>query len=38
VSQYLTADASIQQVIFACFGQDVLGAYQAALIRERPIA
>ena len=38
VAEFLTADASIQQVIFACFGQDVLGAYQAALIRERPTA
>jgi O-acetyl-ADP-ribose deacetylase len=38
VAKFLAGDQTIEQVIFACFGQDVLGAYQAALIRERPIA
>jgi O-acetyl-ADP-ribose deacetylase (regulator of RNase III) len=31
VSEFLVKDASVQQVIFVCFGQDVLEAYQAAL-------
>ena len=38
VSKFLAEDASIEQVIFACFGRDVLDAYQAAFIRERPTA
>jgi O-acetyl-ADP-ribose deacetylase len=31
VAEFLAANDSIQQVIFACFGQDVMEAYQAAL-------
>jgi O-acetyl-ADP-ribose deacetylase (regulator of RNase III) len=31
VADFLAADDSIQQVIFACFGQDVMAAYQTAL-------
>jgi O-acetyl-ADP-ribose deacetylase (regulator of RNase III) len=31
VSEFLAKDASIGQVVFACFGRDVLEAYQAAL-------
>ena len=31
VADFLAADGSIQQVIFACFGQDVMAAYQTAL-------
>jgi O-acetyl-ADP-ribose deacetylase len=38
VAEFLANDASIEQVIFVCFGQDVLSAYQAALIQERPTA
>ncbi len=38
VAEFLAGEQSIEQVIFACFGQDVLSAYQAALIRERPTA
>jgi O-acetyl-ADP-ribose deacetylase len=38
VAGFLAKDASIKQVVFACFGQDVRSAYQAALIQERPTA
>lgn len=31
VADFLAGNASIQQVTFACFGQDVVNAYQAAL-------
>jgi O-acetyl-ADP-ribose deacetylase (regulator of RNase III) len=31
VADFLAANDSIQQVIFACFGQDVVEAYQTAL-------
>ena len=31
VTEFLAQDASIEQVIFACFGNDVLQAYHAAL-------
>jgi O-acetyl-ADP-ribose deacetylase len=31
VSEFLAGDQSIGQVLFVCFGQDVLAAYQAAL-------
>ena len=31
VADFLAANDSIQQVIFACFGQDVVPAYQTAL-------
>ena len=31
VADFLAANDSIQQVIFACFGHDVLAAYQTAL-------
>lgn len=31
VADFLAANDSIQQVIFACFGQDVMAAYQTAL-------
>src|SRR5271157_1348830 len=31
VSAFLAEDRTIDQVIFACFGTDVLGAFQAAL-------
>jgi O-acetyl-ADP-ribose deacetylase len=31
VADFLAADDSIKQVIFACFGQDVMAAYQTAL-------
>jgi O-acetyl-ADP-ribose deacetylase (regulator of RNase III) len=31
VADFLAGDDSIQQVIFACFGQDVVEAYQTAL-------
>ena len=33
VTEFLTQDASIEQVVFACFGNDVFAAYQAALAR-----
>jgi O-acetyl-ADP-ribose deacetylase (regulator of RNase III) len=38
VAEFLAGDQLIEQVIFACFGRQVLSAYQAALIRERPTA
>jgi O-acetyl-ADP-ribose deacetylase len=31
VADFLAANNAIQQVVFACFGQDVVEAYQAAL-------
>jgi O-acetyl-ADP-ribose deacetylase len=31
VAAFLAKDASVEQVVFACFGEEVLGAYQAAL-------
>ena len=31
VTEFLTQDTSIEQVIFVCFGKDVLDAYRAAL-------
>jgi O-acetyl-ADP-ribose deacetylase (regulator of RNase III) len=34
VADFLAADASIWQVIFTCFGDDVLQAYQAALRKQ----
>ncbi len=37
-AEFLANDVSIEQVVFACFGQDVLRAYQAELIQERPTA
>ena len=33
VTEFLTQDASIEQVVFACFGNDVFAAYQVALAR-----
>ena len=33
VTEFLAQDASIEQVIFACFGNEVFAAYQAALAR-----
>lgn len=33
VTEFLTQDASIEQVVFACFGNEVFAAYQAALAR-----
>jgi O-acetyl-ADP-ribose deacetylase (regulator of RNase III) len=38
VAEFLATEQSIEQVVFACFGQDVLSSYQAALIRERRTA
>ncbi len=38
VADFLAGELSIEQVILVCFGKDVLSAYQAALIRERPTA
>jgi O-acetyl-ADP-ribose deacetylase len=38
VSEFLAGEQSIEQVIFACFGREVLSAYRAALIREHPTA
>jgi O-acetyl-ADP-ribose deacetylase len=38
VADFLAREQSIERVIFACFGREVLSAYQAALIRERPTA
>jgi O-acetyl-ADP-ribose deacetylase len=34
VADFLERDGSIQQVIFACFGKDVVAAYEAALRKE----
>jgi O-acetyl-ADP-ribose deacetylase (regulator of RNase III) len=31
VAEFLANDRSFEQVVFACFGQEVLGAFQAAL-------
>jgi O-acetyl-ADP-ribose deacetylase len=31
VSEFLENDATVQQVLFVCFGQDALKAYQAAM-------
>jgi O-acetyl-ADP-ribose deacetylase (regulator of RNase III) len=31
VSEFLAKDVSVQQVLFVCFGQDVLTAYEATL-------
>jgi O-acetyl-ADP-ribose deacetylase (regulator of RNase III) len=36
VAEFIAGDGSIEQVILACFGQDVLGAYQAAMIAPLP--
>jgi O-acetyl-ADP-ribose deacetylase len=38
VAGFLAEDASIERVVFVCFGQDVLSAYRAAVIRARPTA
>jgi O-acetyl-ADP-ribose deacetylase (regulator of RNase III) len=34
VAQFLAEDASIRQVVFACFGSDVLRAYREALAEQ----
>jgi O-acetyl-ADP-ribose deacetylase (regulator of RNase III) len=31
MSEFVAKDASVEQVVFACFGRDVLNAYQATL-------
>ena len=36
VAEFLAGDGSIEQVILACFGEEVLGAYQAAMIAPLP--
>jgi len=36
VADFLNNDQSVQQVIFACFGKEVLNAYQAALLLTSP--
>jgi O-acetyl-ADP-ribose deacetylase (regulator of RNase III) len=38
VAEFLATEQSIEQAVFVCFGQDVLGAYQTALTRERRTA
>jgi O-acetyl-ADP-ribose deacetylase len=35
VAEFLAGNTSVAQVIFACFGQEVLSAYQAALRNQR---
>jgi O-acetyl-ADP-ribose deacetylase (regulator of RNase III) len=35
VAEFLAGNTSVAQVIFACFGQEVLSAYHAALRTQR---
>ncbi len=35
VAEFLAGDASVERVVLACFGRDVLEAYEAALARIR---
>jgi O-acetyl-ADP-ribose deacetylase len=38
VAEFLATEGSIEQVVFVCFGHDVLGAYQTALTQKRRTA